>query len=77
MHQPTFDVDPASILFNLPGYRVVSASPAVGERPRQVLIETIEAEGACPSCGVLSARVQARPRQHVKGLFTMQGVVGA
>lgn len=67
MHQPTFDVDAASILFNLSGYRVVSASPAVGdEQPRQVLIETVVAEGACPSCGVLSSRVQARPTQCVK-----------
>lgn len=66
MPQPTFDADPASILFNLPGYRVVSASPAAGDQPRQVLIETIEAEGACPTCGVLSSRVQARPTQHVK-----------
>jgi transposase len=66
VHQPTFDADTASILFNLPGYRVISATPATGEQPRQVLVETIDAEGACPSCGVLSARVQARPVQHVK-----------
>lgn len=66
MHQPTFDVDAASILFNLSGYRVLSASPAVGDRPRQVIIETTASEGACPSCGVLSARVQDRPTQHVK-----------
>ena len=46
MHQPTFDVDAASILFNLPGYRVVSASAAVGDQPRQVLIETVASEGA-------------------------------
>ncbi|WP_228255270.1 transposase family protein [Ornithinimicrobium avium] len=66
MHKPTFDVDAASILFNLPGYQVVSASPAVGDQPRQVIVETIASEGACPSCGVLSCRVQARPVQHVK-----------
>ncbi|AXH94828.1 ISL3 family transposase [Ornithinimicrobium avium] len=66
MHKPTFDVDAASILFNLPGYRVVSASPAVGDRPRQVIVETITCEGACPACGVFSCRVQARPLQHVK-----------
>ena len=66
MHQPTFGVEAASILFNLPGYRVVSASPAVGDKPRQVLVEAVEAEGACPTCGVLSSRVQARPTQHVK-----------
>jgi transposase len=66
VHQPTFDADPASILFNLPGCRVISASPAIGDQLRQVLIETIAAEGACPSCGVLSSRVQARPTQQVK-----------
>lgn len=66
MHQPTFDVDAASILFNLSGYRVVSARAAVGDLPRQVLVETVAAEGACPSCGVLSSRVQARPVQRVK-----------
>ena len=66
MHNPTFDADAASILFNLPDYRVVSATPASGDQPRQVLIETVTAEGACPSCGVFSARVQARPVQHVK-----------
>lgn len=66
MHQPTFGVDAASILFNLPGYRVITATPAVGEGPRQVIVETIEDEGACPSCGVFSSRVQARPAQHVK-----------
>ena len=66
MHHPTFDADAASILFNLPGYRVVSAAPASGDQPRRVLIETIQAEGACPACGVFSAKVQARPVQHVK-----------
>ncbi|WP_194092420.1 hypothetical protein [Ornithinimicrobium flavum] len=48
MHQRTFDVDAASMLLNLPGYRVVSASPAAGDQPRQVLIETVATEGACP-----------------------------
>lgn len=68
MFHPTFDVDPASILFNLPGYRVVSVRPADGDEPRQVLVETVESEGACPACGVLSARVQARPVQQVKDI---------
>lgn len=66
MHQPTFDVDAASILFNLSGYRVVSANPAIGDQPRRVLIEMVVSQGACPSCGVLSSRVQARPTQLVK-----------
>ena len=65
MPQPTFDADTASILFNLPGYRVISATPVVDHQPRQVLVETIDAEGACPSCGVLSSRVHSRPVQHV------------
>ena len=43
MHHPTFDADAASILFNLPDYRVVSATPATSDQPRRVLIETIEA----------------------------------
>lgn len=68
MHHPTFGrrggVDPVQ----LPGYRVASVSPAVGDRPRQMLIETVACEGACTSCGVLSSRVQARPTQHVKDL---------
>ncbi|WP_425942920.1 hypothetical protein [Ornithinimicrobium sp. W1665] len=59
----------ASILFNLSGSRVVSASPAVGEeQQRPVVIETLACEGACPSCGMLSSRVQARPVQHVKNV---------
>lgn len=51
VHHPTFDADAASILFSLPGYRVVSATPAIGDQPRQVLIETIEAEGASRPVG--------------------------
>src|SRR5699024_7097400 len=35
---------------------------------RVVLVESEEAEGACPSCGVLTSRVQARPVQRVKDL---------
>ena len=66
MHQPTFDADPASILFNLPGYRVICVTPAVGDMPRQVTVETIGTEDACPSCGVPSGRIQARPVQQVK-----------
>ena len=66
MFQPTFDADPASLLFNLPDYRVVCVTAAVGDDPRQVVVETIDTEGACPACGVLSSRVQARPVQEVK-----------
>lgn len=61
MFEPTHDADAASILFNLPGYRVRSV-----DGHRVVLIEAVAAEDGCPSCGVLSARVQARPVQQVK-----------
>ena len=66
MFQPTHDADAASILFNLPGYRVLCV--VRGEGSREVLVETVADEGACPDCGVLSSRVQARPVQEVKDL---------
>jgi transposase len=66
VHQRTFGADPASILFNLPGYRVISVSPGLEGNLREVLVEAVDVEGACPACGVLSSRVQARPTQHVK-----------
>jgi transposase len=65
--KPTHDADAASILFNLPGYRVLSVHRQ-DEGHRQVLVETEESEGACPACGVLTSRVQARPMQQVKDL---------
>jgi transposase len=65
---PTFDADAASILFNLPGYRVLSATEASEGLPRQVLVEATDPEGACPDCGVLSGRVHSRPVQQVKDL---------
>ena len=59
--------DAASILFNLPGYQVVSASRAE-DGHRVVLIETVSTEGGCPGCGVMSSRVHSRPIQQVKDL---------
>lgn len=62
-------VDVASVLFNLPGYRVVSVTPASGDEPlRTVLVESVESEAGCPSCGVLTSRVHSRPVQGVKDL---------
>jgi len=63
---PTFDADAASILINLPGYRVLSATEATADRPRAVLVESTDQQGACPSCGVLSSRVHSRPVEPVK-----------
>ncbi|WP_285244230.1 hypothetical protein [Pseudarthrobacter sp. fls2-241-R2A-127] len=35
---------------------------------RTVLVEPVEREGACPNCGVLSSRIQARPVQRVRDI---------
>ena len=57
--------DAASILFNLPGYRVITASRRA-DGQRVVLIETTAGEDGCPSCGVMSNRVHSRPVQQVR-----------
>jgi len=54
----------ASVLFDLPGYRVINAVDCPG-RLRQVTIASTETEAACPSCGVLSARVHQKVRQRL------------
>lgn len=66
LDQITHRADPASILFNLDGYTVLSAEriPA----GRRVLVEPSSPEGACPDCGVMSSRVQARPVHRVRDL---------
>jgi hypothetical protein len=47
--------DAASLLFNLSGYRVVEAVDGpLGIR--KVVVESLDREGGCPSCGVLTAR---------------------
>jgi transposase len=56
--------DAASVLFNLPGYRVIAATD--GPDGRRVVIESVEVEGACPSCGVVTTRVHQRTMQHVR-----------
>jgi transposase len=56
--------DAASVLFDLPGYRVLEAVDRPGHA-RQVLIASIPTEAPCPSCGVPSARVHQRVRQRL------------
>jgi transposase len=57
--------DAASVLFNLSGYRVVEAVDGpLGIR--KVVVESLDVEGGCPSCGVLSARVHQRTLQRVR-----------
>lgn len=63
MLQITQTCEAASILFNLEGHIVLSAG-RVGTG-RTVLVEPIEREGACPDCGVLCSRIQARPVHRV------------
>ncbi len=64
MLQITQTCDAASILFNLEGHVVLSAERAGAVR--MVLVEPVEREGACPDCGVLSSRIQARPVHRVR-----------
>lgn len=54
----------ASVLFDLPGYRVINAVDRPGQL-REVTIASTETEAACPSCGVLSGRVHQRVRQRL------------
>jgi len=62
----TGPIDAASILLNLTDYRVITATHQAARR--QVLIEPVATEAACPSCGVLTTRIQARPQHRVKDL---------
>ena len=55
----------ASVLFNLPGYRVLSVVRD-GSGHRSVTVETEETEAACPSCGVLSSAVHQRTLQRIR-----------
>ena len=67
MFKPTVDagVDAASVLFNLPEYRVLAVVKHDDGR-REVLISTPAGEAACPSCGVVTSRVHQRTRQRVR-----------
>ena len=50
--------DAASVIFNLPGYRVIDAVdlPLGG---RRVKVQPIDRDDGCPACGVVSSRVHA------------------
>lgn len=56
--------DAASVLFDLPGYRVLDAVDTDDGR-RQVKIASTTLEAGCPACGVLSARVHQRVEQRL------------
>ena len=59
--------DTTSVLFGLDDHRVLDVV-RVGDRVVRVVIETIDREGACPACGVLSARVKDRPLVRLRDL---------
>src|SRR4051794_806631 len=59
--------DTTSVLFGLDGHRVLDVVD-VGDRVVRVVIETLEREGACPACGVVSARVKDRPLVRLRDL---------
>ena len=67
MFKPTVDaaVDAASILFNLPEYRVIAVTRTI-EGVREVFIDTPVLEAGCPSCGVVTGRVHQRTVQRVR-----------
>lgn len=56
-----------SLLFGLNGYRVFEVTEAAAEGLR-VLIETVDREAGCPSCGVFSASVKDRPERRLRDL---------
>ena len=66
MIEPTgVAADAATILFNLPDYRVISTTITAGRR--QVIVETDELPG-CPSCGVIASRRKERRFQRLRDI---------
>jgi transposase len=59
--------DAASVIFNLPGYRVVDAV-ALPLGGRRVRVQPVDLADGCPSCGVISARVHAWIVQRVRDI---------
>jgi transposase len=59
--------DPTSLLFGLDEFTVVDVV-RVAEGLVEVVVETANAESACPDCGTRSGRVKDRPRVRIKDL---------
>jgi len=62
--------DATTLLFGLDGFRVVSVTHAQehAEGGREVVVEGVQSEQACPDCGVLSRAVHARKVRRIKDL---------
>ena len=59
--------DAASVIFNLPGYRVVEAVD-LPLRGRRVKVQPVDLDDGCPGCGVVSSRVHAWVEQRVRDI---------
>jgi hypothetical protein len=60
-----------SLSFDLDGFRVLSVDLVAGDGSgelREVLVEGVADEQACPSCGVFSAAVHSRRVRVIKDL---------
>lgn len=65
MYEPTgLSRDAASLIFNLPDYRVIAATD-LPEGGRRVVVESTAPPG-CPGCGVLASRVHSRRLQRLR-----------
>lgn len=59
--------DRTTLLFALPGFRVLDVS-LEADGARRVLVESVAEQGGCPACGVLSGLIRDRPMSRVKDL---------
>ena len=67
MNEPTGAApDAATSIFNLPDYRVISAS-VLGDGRRRVIVETDQPPG-CPTCGVVASRRKERRFQRIRDI---------
>lgn len=67
MNEPTGAApDAATSIFNLPDYRVISAT-VLGDGRRQVIVETDQPPG-CPTCGVVASRRKEQRFQRIRDI---------
>ncbi len=67
MNEPTFlAADAATILFNLPDYRVIP-TPMSADGLRQVIVGS-EQPPRCPSCGVVATPQKERRFQRIRDI---------
>src|SRR5574342_750353 len=59
--------DTTSLLFGLDSFRVVDVV-RVADRVVQVVVETVEPQGICPDCGVVSTKVTDRAMVRIRDL---------